>query len=362
MFSVACSPFVIRAWLWQPSQSVLQRQALGLVITGAPVARPAPLGAMSRVDALRRLSAQLSALAELEESIAQGISSVIGSAGTAGTAVSTAASAVTSAAPSSSSTPLRDAAMAALVRPAVSLTAPRGARSRSRSPAPLPKRAPRRSHSVASMRGSVALAESGLVTGLAVKSCPPVPPTQLRASRASRALQASSSSARAPGDAPAVASQAAQPAVAFIAPVAASDSDSEWGALLDAHGLNPPPASTRPPAPSRLSPLVQVGAPVTSGAGACAEPPSAPCGARSNSARPRVSVVAVLACKVFWFPSAAGSRSRSLAWSRPFSSSLSTPLRASVAEKMGWDLGPVTAELLFVRWLAPVAWTSWLSW
>ena len=29
--------------------------------------------------------------------------------------------------------------------------------------------------------------------------------------------------------------------MAFIAPVAASDSDSEWDALLDAHGLNPPP-------------------------------------------------------------------------------------------------------------------------
>ena len=98
------------------------------------------------------------------------------------------------------------------------------------------------------MRASVALAECGLVTGLAVKSCPPVPPTQLRASRVSRALQASSSSARAPGDAPAVASQAAQPAVAFIAPVAASDSDSEWDALLDAHGLKPTPPGVNPAA------------------------------------------------------------------------------------------------------------------
>ena len=68
------------------------------------------------------------------------------------------------------------------------------ARTRSRSPAPLPKRAPRaprRSSSVASaLRGSVALAESGLVTGLATKSCPPVPPPQLRLSRVSRALHA----------------------------------------------------------------------------------------------------------------------------------------------------------------------------
>ena len=64
------------------------------------------------------------------------------------------------------------------------------------SPAPLPKRAPRaprRSSSVASgLRGSVALAESGLVTGLATKSCPPVPPPQLRLSRVSRALHAAS--------------------------------------------------------------------------------------------------------------------------------------------------------------------------
>ena len=241
MFSVACPLPVTRTWLSQFPQALLQRQALGLVITGAPAARPTPLGAMSRVDALRRLSAQLSALAELEESIAQGISSVIGGTGTAGTAVSTAASAVTSAAPSSSSTPLREAATAALVRPAVASTAPRGARSRSRSPAPLPKRAPRRSHSVASMRGSVALDRAGLVTGLTGKSCPPVPPTQLRASRVARALQASSDSARASGPAPAEASQAAQPIVTCLAPVAASDSDSEWDALLDAHSLNPPP-------------------------------------------------------------------------------------------------------------------------
>ena len=195
---------------------------------------------MSRADALRRLSAQLSALAELEEAVAQGISSVIGSTVSAGSAGSTAVPAVTSAACSSSSTPLRAAATAALVRPAVALTAPSGARSRSRSPAPLPKRAPRRSHSVASMRGSVALAESGLVTGLAVKSCPAVPPTQLRASRVSRALQASSSSARASGEVPVAAPEAAQPAVASVAPGAVSDSDSEWDALLDAHGLNPP--------------------------------------------------------------------------------------------------------------------------
>ena len=66
-----------RTWLGQFPQSLLQRQALGLVISGAPAACPLPLGAMSRIDALRRLSARLAALAELEESIAQDVSSVL---------------------------------------------------------------------------------------------------------------------------------------------------------------------------------------------------------------------------------------------------------------------------------------------
>ena len=112
-----------------------------------------------------------------------------------------------------------------------------GARSRSRSPAPLPKRAPRRSSSVATVtpRGSVALAESGLVTGLAVKSCPPVSPTQL-----TRAPQAASCSSRPPD---AVPGASARPAGASVVPFPAveSDSDSDCYALLDAHGLTPPP-------------------------------------------------------------------------------------------------------------------------
>ena len=243
-FSVSGRPpalLATRTWLSPFPQSLLQRQALGLVITGAPAACPLPLGAMSRIDALRRLSARLAALAELEESIAQDVSSVLSGTNAAGSAVSTAASPVSSAAQSPSSTPLCEAVAPALVRPAVAPTAPRGARSRSRSPAPLPKRAPRRSHSVASMRGSVALDRAGLVTGLTGKSCPPVPPTLLRASRVARALQASSDSARASGPPPAAASQATQPTVTCLAPVAAPDSDSEWDALLDAHGLTPPP-------------------------------------------------------------------------------------------------------------------------
>ena len=72
---------------------------------------------------------------------------------------------------------------ASLLRSASLRAASPRTRTRSRSPAPLPKRASRRSSSVASgLRGSVALAESGLVTGLATKSCPPVPPPQLRLS------------------------------------------------------------------------------------------------------------------------------------------------------------------------------------
>ena len=106
---------------------------------------------------------------------------------------------------------------------------------------PLPKRAPRRSSSTVSVaRGSVALAESGLVTGLAVKSCPPVPPAQLRLSRVSRAPAAASGTPRPSGEA-SEAPAPAQASEASRAPDVASDSDSEWDALLDAHGLAPPP-------------------------------------------------------------------------------------------------------------------------
>ena len=106
---------------------------------------------------------------------------------------------------------------------------------------PLPKRAPRRSSSTVSVaRGSVALAESGLVTGLAVKSCPPVPPAQLRLSRVSRAFAAASGTPRPSGEAP-EAPAPAQASEASRVPDVASDSDSDWDALLDAHGLAPPP-------------------------------------------------------------------------------------------------------------------------
>ena len=180
---------------------------------------------MSRGDDLRQLAAQLTMLAAFEDSIAQGISRVMGATGPGGSSASAAAG--------------LSAAPAAAAAPVVSASS--RARSRSRSPAPLPKRAPRRSSSTVSVaRGSVALAESGPVTGLAVKSCPPVPPAQLRLSRVSRATAAASGTPRPSGEA----SEAPAPAQAFEAsrvPDVASDSDSDWDALLDAHGLAPPP-------------------------------------------------------------------------------------------------------------------------
>ena len=109
--------------------------------------------------------------------------------------------------------------------------------------APLPKRAPRaprRSSSVASgLRGSVALAESGLVTGLATKSCPPVPPPQLRLSRVSRALHAASVGSQPSADASGPSAPSAPVSEAPRATESASNSDDEWDALLDSHGLAP---------------------------------------------------------------------------------------------------------------------------
>ena len=63
-------------------------------------------GSMSRSEDLRRLAAQLTVLAELEDSVAVGISRVLGGAGTA--AGLRAASAATTAPPAASSTSLRE--------------------------------------------------------------------------------------------------------------------------------------------------------------------------------------------------------------------------------------------------------------
>ena len=145
---------------------------------------------MSRGDELRQLAAQLSVLAALEDSIAVGLSRVMGPTSPGRGAVppdtgsplapAAPAAAAVSAAVSS---PSREVAASLLSSASLRAASPR-TRTRSHSPALLPKRAPRaprRSSSVASgLRGSVALAESGLVTGLATKSCPPVPPPQLR--------------------------------------------------------------------------------------------------------------------------------------------------------------------------------------
>ena len=199
---------------------------------------------MSRGDELLQLAAQLSVLAALEDSIALGLSRVMGPAGSgrsaapsdAGSPSAPAARAVSPAVPS----PSHEVA-ASLLRSATLTSATPRARTRSRSPAPLPKRAPRaprRSSSTASgLRGSVALAESGLVTGLATKCCPPVPPPQLRLSRVSRALHAASVG---PPPPVVVFEPSAPSAPASEAPRAAetaSNSDDDWDALLDAHGL-----------------------------------------------------------------------------------------------------------------------------
>ena len=163
---------------------------------------------MSRGDALRQLAAQLSVLAALEDTIAVGFSSVMGPASPGRSAASPVSSSpLASAAPAASAasapapSPCHEVAASLLRSASLRASSPR-TRTRSRSPAPLPKRAPRaprRSSSVASgLRGSVALAESGLVTGLATKSCPPVPPPQLRLSRVARVLHAASTESQPP--------------------------------------------------------------------------------------------------------------------------------------------------------------------
>ena len=195
---------------------------------------------MSRGDELRQLAAQLSVLAALEDFIALGLSRVMGPAGSGRSACLPFAGSpsvpAATAAPSVVHSPGHEVS-ASLLRSATLTSASSRARTRSRSPAPLPKRAPRRSSSTASgLRGSVALAESGLVTGLATKSCPPVPPPQLRLSRVSRALHAASVGSQTPADASAPSAPAPEAPRAAESP---SNSDADWDALLDAHGLAP---------------------------------------------------------------------------------------------------------------------------
>ena len=99
-----------------------------------------------------------------------------------------------------------------------------------------------------SLRGSVALAESGLVTGLATKSCPPVPPPQLRLSRVARALQAASTESQPSAAASGPSAPTAPAPEASRAAESSSNSDDEWDALLDAHGLAGTAATVAQPA------------------------------------------------------------------------------------------------------------------
>ena len=204
---------------------------------------------MSRGDELRQLAAQLSVLAALEDSIAVGLSRVMGPASPGRGAVPpdtgsplAPAALAAAAVPAAVSSPSHEVAASLLRSASLRAASPR-TRTRSRSPAPLPKRAPRaprRSSSVASgLRGSVALAESGLVTGLATKSCPPVPPPQLRLSRVSRALHAASTGSQPSADVSGPSAPSAPASEAPRATESASNSDDEWDALLDAHGLAP---------------------------------------------------------------------------------------------------------------------------
>ena len=213
---------------------------------------------MSRGDELRQLAAQLSVLAALEDSIAVGLSRVMGPASPdRGAASPTSGSPLVPAAPAvpavsaPAPSPSREVAASLLRSASLRATSPR-ARTRSRSPAPMPKRAPRaprRSSSVASgLRGSVALAESGLVTGLATKSCPPVPPPQLRLSRVARALQAASTESQPSAAATGPSAPTAPAPEASRAAESSSNSDDEWDALLDAHGLAGTAATVAQPA------------------------------------------------------------------------------------------------------------------
>ena len=197
-------------------------------------------------------------LRHLEDSIALGLSRVMGPVGSGRAAAppdagSPSAPAVTAApaAPSVVPSPSHEVAASLLRSASLTAASPR-TRTRSRSPAPLPKRAPRRSSSVASgLRGSVALAESGLVTGLATKCCPPVPPPQLHLSRVSRALHAASVGSQPSVDASGPSALSAPASEAPCAAETASNSDDDWDALLDAHGLAPSLGDATPPFPRR---------------------------------------------------------------------------------------------------------------
>ena len=249
-----------------------------------------PFCLMSRGDELRQLAAQLSVLAALEDSIALGLSRVMGPAGSGRSAAPPAAgpssAPAATAAPPVVPSPSHEVAASLLRSASLRAASPR-TRTRSRSPAPLPKRAPRRSSSVASgLRGSVALAETGLVTGLATKSCPPVLPPQLPLSRVSRALHAASAGSPPPVDAsgpPAPLPRPPRPLVLrSLRPTPMTNGTLSLTHTASLRLLVAP----RPPSPSRPTPLVLVGVLATSVAVASAKPPNAPCGGKSDVLSP----------------------------------------------------------------------------
>ena len=102
----------------------------------------------------------------------------------------------------------------------------------------------------------------------------------------SRVAHAASVAPPPPGDASGPSAPSAPASEAPCAAEAASNSDDDWDALLDAHGLARHPVALRPPSPSRPTPLELVGAPATSAAAVCARPPSALCGGRSDVLSP----------------------------------------------------------------------------
>ena len=201
---------------------------------------------MSRGDELRQLAAQLSVLAALEDSIALGLSRVMGPASPGRAAASPDAGSpsapavnAAAAAPPVVPSPSHEVAASLLRSASLRAASPR-TRTRSRSPAPLPKRAPRRSSSVASgLRGSVALAESGLVTGLGHQELPTGPASPVapfpRLSRSPRCLSRVAAICRRLWTLCTLCSGLRGPSCTE----SASNSDDEWDALLDAHGLAP---------------------------------------------------------------------------------------------------------------------------
>ena len=235
---------------------------------------------ISRGDELRQLAAQLSVLAALEDPIAVGLSKAMGPASPGRGAIPPdtgsplfPATPTVAAASAAAPSPSHEVAASLLRSASLRATSPR-ARTRSRSPAPLPKRAPRASRRISSvasgLRGSVALAESGLVTGLATKNCPPVPLPQLRLSRVARALHAASAESQPSAD---VSGPSAPPRSLRPTPMT-----NGTRSLAHTASLEP-----RPPSPSQLAPLELVGVPATSVAAVSAKPPSAPCGGTFSS-------------------------------------------------------------------------------